>query len=379
MFDAPPARVVMPERLPMGDSPLFLPKSRPVFLVRGDHGDGYWAGVMLHLPSSGNRPLQQPLLLIHAKHLDGSGMFFDINPWLWGGLAVLLLSLAFWTPFVWGITRYLHRLTVAADRIAGGQFQVSLPPRGNDELGNLGRTIESMAARLDLLITGQKRFLGDAAHELCAPLARIRTGLGILEMKLADADLAALSSIEADTAELAALVEEILAFSRAGNRAPALRATALEPLVRELLAREAVAAEVAVTIPPDLGVVTDPSLLGRALGNLIRNAFVHAGPRAKVSVIAAETVDTVTITVTDDGPGVPPAELPRLFEPFYRLDRSRSRDTGGLGLGLAIVRTAIQSCGGDTVATLPETGGFAVTITLPKQPAVTLCRPPDKP
>ena len=368
-LDTPPPREAAAERPAMGDSPLFLPKSRPAFLVRGENGDGYWAGVLLHLPPLKNLPDQPILLLIHAERLDGAGMFFDIKPWLWGGIAVLLLSLAFWTPFVWGITRYLHRLTIAADRIAAGQFQVSLPHRGNDELGNLGHSIEAMAARLDHLITGQKRFLGDAAHELCAPLARVRTGLGILEMKLANADLAALSSIEADTAELAALVEEILAFSRAGNRAPALRCVALEPLVRGVLAREAAAAEVELAIPAGLSVVTDPLLLGRALGNLIRNALVHAGPQARVSVVAVETADAVTITVSDDGPGVPPGELPRLFEPFYRLDRSRSRETGGSGLGLAIVRTAIQACGGETVASLPASGGLAVTLRLPRQTA----------
>ena len=365
---APPRNVALARVAAGGNGSVFLPKSRPVFLMRGENGDGYWAGVMLHLPPMGEHPIDQPLLLIHAKRFDGSGMFFDIKPWLWGGIAVLLLSLVFWTPFVWGISRYLHRLTAAADHIAGGHFKVSLPPRGNDELGDLGRSIESMAARLDVLIAGQKRFLGDAAHELCAPLARIRTGLGILEMKLTDADLTSLSSIEADTAELAALVEEILAFSRAGARAPTLRETQLEPLVREVLAREAAStANVEVIIPEGLSWVTDPSLLGRALGNLVRNALIHAGPHPTISIRAVETPDHLALTVSDDGPGVPPDELPRLFEPFYRLDRSRSRDTGGSGLGLPIVRTAIHACGGETTASSPEGGGFAVTISLPRR------------
>lgn len=340
-------------------------RSRPNFLIRADNGDGYWAGVLLHLPPVRNLPRQPIMLLIRADRLDGSGMFFDIKPWLWGGLAVLLLSLAFWTPFVWRITRYLQHLRHAADHIAAGQFHVSLPPRGNDELGNLGRTIEGMAARLELLIAGQKRFLGDAAHELCAPLARIRTGLGILEMKLSTQDITALASIEADTAELANLVDEILAFSRSGKRSTDLRPVAVENLVREVLAREA-AADIDVSIPSGLTVMSDPLLLGRALGNLIRNAFVHAGPQAKVSILATEAADSVAITVADDGPGVPAAEISRIFEPFYRLDRSRSRDTGGNGLGLAIVRSAIISCGGQTVASLPESGGFAVTISLPR-------------
>ena len=346
-----------------------LRKAKPSFLMRADNGDGYWAGVLLHLPPVRGVPGRALMLLIRSDRLDGSGMFFDYKPWLWGGLAVLALSLAFWTPFVWGITRYVRRLTAATDHIASGRFQVAIPSRGNDELGNLGRAIETMADRLDHLVSGQKRFLGDAAHELCAPLARIRTGLGILEMKLQGADSSALASIEADTAELAALVNEILAFSRAGNRAPERQTFALAPLVRQVLAREAADVELHLDLTEDLCVWSDPTLLGRAIGNLIRNAAIHAGPQARVVIRAEESPDSVRITVTDNGPGVPQEELSRIFEPFYRLDRSRSRDTGGSGLGLAIVRTAIEACGGEASASLPDDGGFSVKITLPREPA----------
>ena len=375
--DRPPE----PPRMPPGANPEMKPRpdrqpgmrpppfqtagSRPVFLMRGDDG-GYWAGVILRPPPA-EMPGQAVLLLVHADRLDGSGMFFDLKPWLWGGLGVLLLSLAFWTPFVWGISRYLRRLTVAADHIASGRFQVSLPPRGNDELGQLGRAIESMAARLDHLVSGQKRFLGDAAHELCAPLARIRTAIGILENQPASDNPSLLASLEADTAELAALVEEILAFSRAGNRQPALRTVDVASLVREVLTRESPGVDVETAIPAGLAVVTDPTLLGRALGNLLRNAAVHAGDHAKVKITAGESHHAVEISVTDNGPGVPADELARIFEPFHRLDRARSRDTGGSGLGLAIVRSAIQTCGGETSASLPAEGGLRVTIRLPKR------------
>jgi two-component system sensor histidine kinase CpxA len=369
--DRPPPGRQRPVRDEDGKSSMFLPKSRPSFLLRGDHGDGYWAGILLHYPAARDLPRHPVVLLVRADHLDGSGMFFDFKPWLRGGIAVLVLSLAFWTPFVWGITRYLRRLTAAADDIAGGRFQITIPPRGNDELGNLGRTIESMAARLDHLVSGQKRFLGDAAHELCAPLARIRTGLGILESKMHGADASALASIEADAAELATLVNEILAFSRAGNREPSRKPVVLDDLVAEVLAREALDVEARVAIPEGLSIMTDPALLGRALGNLIRNASIHAGPRAKVLIVAVDGPDSVSITVSDNGPGVPKNELAHIFEPFYRIDRSRSRDSGGSGLGLAIVRSAIESCGGEAEASLPENGGFAVTLRLPKQTAGT--------
>lgn len=343
------------------------PPIRPVFLVRGEHGDGYWAGVHLALPGPGGQVPRHELLLIRADSLDGSGMFFDFKPWLWGGLAVLALSLVFWTPFVWGLTRYIRQLTTATDSIAAGQFDVLLPARGNDELGNLGDAIKAMAVRLDHFVSGQKRFLGDAAHELCAPLARLRTGLGILEMRLGDSEQAPLASIEADAQELATLVEEILAFSRATNRTPRRQRILLEPLVGEIATREGGSRSPEIHVPPGLTIIADPTLLGRALGNLVRNARVHAGPEAEITVDAVDTPDFIEIQVTDDGPGVSSEELPRLFEPFYRPDRSRSRDTGGSGLGLAIVRTAVEACGGEAFASLPPGGGFRVTLRLPKR------------
>ncbi len=341
------------------------PSARPVFLLRGDAGDGYWAGIRLTMPGPfGLRPEREHLLLIRAEHLDGSGMFFDFKPWLWGGLAVLGLSVAFWTPFVWGITRYLRRLTSATDRMAAGDFKISLPERGNDELGNLGAAITSMAVQLDHLITGQKRFLGDAAHELCAPLARLRTGLGILEMKLGDEDKPRLSSIESDAQELATLVEEILAFSRAGSRPPRCESILLEPLIREIVAREGDSLSPEVIIPAGLVAFADARLLGRSISNLLRNAYVHAGPQARVVVRADEAGEHVFVTVSDDGPGVSADEISRLFEPFYRPDRSRSRDTGGSGLGLAIVRSAMEACGGEASATSSPAGGFSVVLRL---------------
>lgn len=340
------------------------PQSRPVFLMRGDDG-GYWAGVLLQLQPIRGMPNRPSILLVHADRLDGSGMFFDFKPWLWGGLAVLALSLAFWTPFVWSITRYLRHLTTAADQIASGRFQVSLPARGNDELGNLGRSVESMAARLDHLIAGQKRFLGDAAHELCAPLARIRTALGILETRLADSDSTLLASIEADTKDLASLIDEILAFSRTGNRQPQLRVIELKPLIREVLARESSTLETSVHVPQGLTVTADPALLGRALGNLVRNAAIHAGPDTRLEIETGTTPESISISVTDNGPGVPENELRKIFEPFHRLDLARSRDTGGSGLGLAIVRSAMEACGGGVHASVAPSGGLRVTLKLP--------------
>lgn len=371
--DGPPARprlgpgasLARPDPPTPRSPSLFLPKSRPVFLVRGDQGDGYWAGILIHFPAQRELPRRPLVLLLRADRLDGAGMFFDFKPWLLGGIAVLALSLAFWTPFVWSITRYVRRLTAATDQISAGRFQITLPKRSGDELAELGRTVESMASRLDHLITGQKRFLGDAAHELCAPLARIRTGLGILEQRIPVSETPALESIEADVAELAVLTNEILAFSRAGNRSASRETVNVRALVDGVLAREAADVQATLSIPGDLSFQADPALASRAVGNLIRNAAIHAGPKPAVEISAAAAGNWVDLSVRDNGPGVPEEELSRIFEPFYRLDRSRSRDTGGSGLGLAIVRNAVETCGGEVAASTAPGGGLAVRLRFP--------------
>lgn len=369
-FGAPPRNQSPPARMPLRSSPEDLTEAtviRPVFLLRGDQGDGYWAGI--DLPVRDGRALRPRrfLLLIRSDTLDGAGMFFDLKPWLWGALAVLGLSLLCWTPFVFGITRYLGHLTRATGQIAAGQFDISIRHRRRDELGLLGRAIHAMAGRLDLLVRGQKRFLGDIAHELCSPLARIRTGLSVLEARIPEAERNRLGEIEADAAELAALVEELLEFSRFSNRPAHLETCDPEALIREVLSREGAELTMQVEISHGLKLLADGKMFTRAFGNLIRNVIVHAGPQAIVSVKAYKdpNAETALITVTDSGPGVPEEELARLFEPFYRPDRSRTRESGGSGLGLAIVKSCVEACGGSVRAANAPGGGFSVTLGFP--------------
>jgi two-component system sensor histidine kinase CpxA len=348
---------------PEGEIP---PLSRPLFLVRGDGGSDYWAGLALRIeerPRPGNPGMA--VLLLKSERLDGGGLFFDFRPWLWGGLVVLSLSLLFWAPFVWKTTRYIRSLTDATRRVSEGVFSIAIPKRNSDELADLGHSIEVMADRLSHMVQGQKRFLGDAAHELCAPLARIRTALSVLEQRIDPASAQRLESINEDASELANLVDEILAFTRAGNRPAHAEPIDALPFLERIIDREAGDSLVRLDVPEGMTLHADPRLLGRAIGNLLRNAAIHAGPSAKVLVELRNHADHVSMAVTDSGPGVPREELGRIFEAFHRLDRSRSRDTGGSGLGLAIVRSAVEACGGSVSAELPHSGGLCVRIKLP--------------
>jgi two-component system sensor histidine kinase CpxA len=122
--------------------------------------------------------------------------------------------------------------------------------------------------------------------------------------------------------------------------------------------------QVQVEVQPELLAIADPELLARAAGNLLRNSVRYAGSAGPISVTANQDGGAIRITVADCGPGVPAADLPRIFDPFYRVDASRDRATGGVGLGLAIVKTCVEACGGSVTCRNRESSGLEVTILL---------------
>src|SRR5204863_8736252 len=136
----------------------------------------YWAGVRLGVelpPLPPFIPRLPVTLLIASDSLRGGGLFFDPAPLVALGAALLLISAALWFPFVHGLTRALARMTVTAEKIAQGRFEAEVDTGRRDELGQLGAALQNMSARLEGFVSGQKRFLGDTAHELLSPLARL--------------------------------------------------------------------------------------------------------------------------------------------------------------------------------------------------------------
>ncbi|MCB0162185.1 MAG: sensor histidine kinase, partial [Caldilineaceae bacterium] len=120
-----------------------------------------------------------------------------------------------------------------------------------------------------------------------------------------------------------------------------------------------------IDVPESLSLHTLRDALERALGNVIRNAVRYAGQAGPVEIRAAQDKADVRIVISDHGPGVPREALPRLFEPFFRPEAARARHSGGSGLGLAIVKRCIEACGGEATASLPETGGLMIQLTVP--------------
>jgi two-component system sensor histidine kinase CpxA len=190
--------------------------------------------------------------------------------------------------------------------------------------------------------------------------------LGIMEQRAGAGQLEHAKSASAKAEQIAELVNELLAFSRASFGAQAVQR---EPVGVRQAVEEAVSKEgtegVKINIHESLAVLADGTLLVRALGNLLRNAVRHGGS-GPITVTASHENGRVAIRVADSGPGVPEAELSKLFDAFYRVDSSRARETGGVGLGLTIVKTCVESCEGTVIARNRQPHGLEVTLELPE-------------
>lgn len=348
------------------------------FLVRTEApDDAFWVGVRVLVA----RPMPATLVM-RVDSWWGLMRLLDLQPWLIAGGSIAVFSIAFWLPLVLGITRDLKRLTAATERIAEGRFETRVATGRRDEIGHLGESVNLMAGRLDTLVNGQKRFLGDVAHELGSPLARLQLAVEILESRSEPALREQIADVRDEVHQMTALVNELLAFTQAGlrPRATELAVVELAPLVRDTLAREDPAGRIASDIPADLRVRADAPLLARALANLARNALRHAGDGGAIAITATReravgpkaggqeesgpADGRIHLLVTDQGPGVPPEALPRLGEPFYRPELARTRETGGVGLGLAIVRSAVAACGGEVHFANREPKGFQAELRL---------------
>jgi two-component system sensor histidine kinase CpxA len=349
-------------RGPRGKGQSSFQEAFPRFVVRAGEPIAYW--VVIHLPAVGEfRPLT---LVVRSESLWAGALLLDIKPWLAAAAGALALSGLFWFPLMRGITRDVGHMMRGTEAIAAGRFETRLGLRRTDELGRLAEAIDQMAGRLAGFVAGQKRFLGDAAHELCSPLARMQAAVAVLGSRDNGPADAYIADIREELEEMAALVNELLAFSRATHgRAIQLESTPIRAVVERAWNREAPAdAQLNLEADPELVAEADPGLLQRAVANLIRNAVRYAGTQQPI-VISARRVDgSIELSVADQGPGVPEAALPRLFEPFFRPEPSRSRELGGVGLGLAIVKTCVDACNGAVQAFNRKPRGFEVVIRL---------------
>jgi signal transduction histidine kinase len=259
--------------------------------------------------------------------------------------------------------RPLRALQDGVARLSAGDLDVALPIRGRDEFAVLTDGFNRMAARVREMVRARDQLLQDVSHELRSPLTRLKVALALLPESRRRAQA------EADAAEMEALIAELLEFERLRD-GRALRTSPCD-LVR--LVRDAALPYVegqpgvrVSTAQLELTAVVDPDEIRTVLRNLLGNAVKFSLPDSRPVEIEAHVEGAAAVVrVVDDGPGVPEPDLASVFEPFFRVDRSRSRRTGGYGLGLSICRRIVEAHGGTLVAGNNPGRGACFTLRLP--------------
>jgi two-component system, OmpR family, sensor histidine kinase CpxA len=282
------------------------------------------------------------------------------------------------------LTSPIVQLRAATQKLASGDLtaRAGVPgSRRHDEMAELMRDFDRMAERLENLVSAQSRLLTDISHELRSPLARLNVALELARQRSGPEAGSALDRIDREANRLNELIQKLLTIARleAGGESIEKIPVRLENIIHEIAKDAAFEAqsrgcEVDATIVDDCIVVGSPSLLHSAIENVVRNAIRYTQEGTSVEVRLEQGVGLqkdslgspqAVVRVTDSGPGVPEDALDKLFRPFYRIDDARGRQTGGVGLGLAITDRAVRLHGGSIRVSNRPQGGLMVEIRLP--------------
>ncbi len=315
--------------------------------------------VLTRIPADGG-----PRLLIAVPPRPRGGGDF-LPYYLWILLVILLLGYGLAVH----LARPLGRLRQAVDRFGRGDLSTRIGSSRRDEIGELARAFDTMAGRIETLMSAERRLLQDISHELRSPLARL--GFAVEIGRSGGDPNAAFDRIKREVDRLSGLVDELLELTSAEGDplARVVEPVRLDELLRDLAddcSLEARAKGCRVVLQEDgpASALGDRELLRRAVENVLRNAIRHAPEGSAVEVELRLQADRATISVRDRGTGVPEGSLEAIFDPFYRVDDDRSRASGGVGLGLSIARRAVELHRG-TIGARNAHPGLLVAIELP--------------
>jgi two-component system OmpR family sensor kinase len=302
------------------------------------------------------------------------------------GIGVLLVGgAATW----WTVERSMkpvEQMVDTAEAIASGDLSRRVPDlQPGTELSRLGNSLNEMLAHIEESVATERegrerlrRFIADASHELRTPLTAI-SGYAELRRKgglaAPGAEDRAWSRIESEGHRMGSLIEDLIMLTRLGQSQPLrLGEVDVALVVRNAAADHRVVdpgRPIMVTAPESVVLQVDEERLHQVLISILNNARMHTPVGTSIVVSVADEADRVVIEVADDGPGFPEAALSHVFDRFYRADPSRSRHSGGSGLGLSIVEAIVTAHGGTAEASNVEGGGARITITLPRSPAAS--------
>ncbi len=344
--------------------------------------DGYMAMARPVVGPSGNRSVAAVGMPIISRWAEPDWLLltrlhslYQVVSLLIGGVVCYILA--------WRLTAPIRRLRAAAQRLAGGDLSARvgvLPRKPGDEVADLGHDLDRMAEKIEALVEAQKRLLRDISHELRSPLARINMALGLVRLHGFSAGERYLDRIEAEAERLNELIGQLLTLT--------ILESGREQLQREIVDLAALVLEVAddvgfeaegrnrrvhIVACEALQVSGNREMLRRALENVVRNAVRYTGKETAVEMtlraMQGDGGPYAMLSVRDHGLGVPETALTDIFRPFYRVADARDRQSGGTGIGLAIVERALRVHNGTVTARNVPDGGLVVEIRLPIQEA----------
>lgn len=320
-------------------------------------------------PRPRDRKLHRMDTLLIAIEQPGRGWLRVVAPWPQTGSRLLLALLAqtlilyavVLLPVLWiarRLSRPLRDLTAAAERFGPGEAVQPVPVHGPDDIAALVAAFNALRLRVQAMLDEKDRMLGAIGHDLRTPLAALRVRIELVEDETDRTRMA-------DTiAEMDRTLDDILSLARLGRPSEPPTEVDLAALVDAVVEDfRDLGAPVVFTEAARLPLRLRSALMRRAVRNLIENAVKYGGG----AVVSVEpSAGEVRVLVADDGPGIPPDRLAEVFDPFTRLETSRNRDTGGIGLGLALARAIVAGEGGELVLANRPEGGLLATITLPR-------------
>ena len=308
---------------------------------------GREVGSLAVAPSDAPEIVREPAVSRLASALNRSLLWAGLAAGVGGILLISLVSRRVLAP--------VSALGAAARRLGQGDLSQRVPTSSRDEIGQLGSTFNSMAEALEKAERNRRNMMADAAHELRTPLSNIQGYLEAMRDGLLQPDSATIDTIHQQVLHLARLVEDLrlLALAEAGVLSLNLQPDSLEEVIRRSVEAfrpraEVKSVSISLEVSPELALVPmDRTRIAQVVGNLLENAIHHTQEAGQVTVLA-EVIESSTarVTVSDSGEGVVPEDLPYVFERFYRVDPSRTRATGGVGLGLTIAKQLVEAHGG---------------------------------
>jgi len=299
------------------------------------------------------------------------GLYF-----LWGGLIAVAIALIITYFMSRRILAPVKALTNAAKRLGSGDFTQRVQVKDKSELGELADTFNSMANDLERAEQLRQNMVADIAHELRTPLSNIKGYLEATRDGVVKPDIDTLRKLDEEATLLSRLVDDLqeLSLAEANELKLVYHPEDITDLIKQAVAtmqakamvkEVPISTELADRLPP---VNIDSHRIGQVLRNLLENAVTHTATGGTITVEARQQDNFVEVSITDNGEGIPAEELPNIFERFYRVDKSRTRATGGSGLGLTIARRLVEAHGGKlTVQSEPGKGSrFTFTIPIPE-------------